>query len=83
MHTRNINARWNADVQSSFFCFVPSYNNTCNVFSALEPDNYISKDRIICKPMKLNGIVVDYAGNKEESKMHYVQITVNPIICLS
>lgn len=51
--------------------------------TALEPDNYISKDRIICRPMKLNGIVADYAGNKGGSKMHYVQITVNPIICLS
>lgn len=51
--------------------------------TALEPDNYISKDRIICRPMKLNGIVADYAENKEGSKMHYVQITVNPIICLS
>lgn len=49
----------------------------------LEPDNYISKDRIICRPMKLNGIVADYAQNKGGSKMHYVQITVNPIICLS
>lgn len=38
---------------------------------------------MICKPIKLNGIVADYAENKEGSKMHYVQITVNPIICLS
>lgn len=51
--------------------------------TALEPDNYISKNRIICTPMKLNGIVADYAENKEGSKMHYVQITVNPIISLS
>lgn len=33
--------------------------------------------------MKLNGIVADYAEYKGRSKKHYVQITVNPIICLS
>lgn len=45
--------------------------------TALQLDNYI-QDRIICSPMKLNGIVADYAENKGGSKMHYVQITVNP-----
>lgn len=51
--------------------------------TAEESDNYIHEDRIICSSMNLNGIGADYAENKGGSKMHYVQITVNPIICLS
>lgn len=38
---------------------------------------------MISRPIKLNGIVPDYTGNKDWTKMHYVQIMVNPIICLS